>query len=85
MLDTIQQKGESLVIIGKGRTQYEKSLVLVKEGTYYGHGFAERKQALETFSDVQKLVRPGVETPTIHNLISSYLTSVKEDEVILFN
>ncbi len=85
MLDTLQQKGESLVIIGKGRTQHEKSLVLVKEGTYYGHGFVERKQALETFNDVQKLVRPGVETPTIHNLISSYLTSVKEDEVIVFD
>ncbi len=82
MLDSIRQKGESLVILGKGRSAQEKSLIFIKEGSYFGHGFADRKQSINSVEEVQKLVRPGVETPTIHNLVSSYLANVKGEEVI---
>jgi DNA polymerase III subunit epsilon len=84
MLETIRQKGDSLAIIGKGRTSAEQSLVLIKEGSYVGHGFTDRKISFKDFTEAQRFVRVGVETPTVHNLVSSYLANLKEDEVVMF-
>jgi DNA polymerase III subunit epsilon len=83
MLAGVNEKGESLAIIGKGRTQTEQSLILIKDGSYYGHGFTDRRKSISNFQEAQQLIRTGVETPTIHNLINSYLANPKENEVVL--
>lgn len=84
MMETLRQKGDTLAIVGKGRNQSEQSLILVKEGSYVGHGFTDRKISFNSFEEVQGLVRRGVETPTVHNLISSYLANMNENEVVVF-
>jgi DNA polymerase III subunit epsilon len=84
MLEGLREKGESMMIIGKGRTHAEQSLILIKEGSYYGHGFTQKQTSISNFHEAQQLVRTGVETPTVHNLINSYLANPKENEVLVF-
>jgi len=84
MLDTTKQAGESLAILGNGRTSSEQSLILIKSGSYVGHGFTERKMTFKDFAEAQRFVNAGVETPTVHNLINSYLANLKEDEIVVF-
>lgn len=84
MLEAMQHKGKSLAILGKGRVQHEKSLILIKEGVYIGHGFIDRKAAFKSLSEAQAFIRAGVETPTVHNLISSYLANSALTDVVEF-
>jgi DNA polymerase-3 subunit epsilon len=84
MLQTIKQKGDSLAIVGRGRSNTEQSLILVKEGSYVGHGFVDRKNTFTNFTEAQSLVKLGVETPTVHNLINSYLANTKAKDVLVF-
>jgi DNA polymerase III subunit epsilon len=84
MLETIKQKSESLAIVGQGRSNAEQSLILVKEGNYVGHGFIDRKNTFTNFIEAQKFVKIGVETPTVHNIINSYLANPKAEELLIF-
>jgi DNA polymerase III subunit epsilon len=84
MLETIQQKGASVLIMGKGRSTTEQTVIVVRDGSYVGHGFFDRKKIFSSIDEAQKFVQLGIETPTVHNLISSYLSSPKENETIFF-
>jgi len=83
-LETFQAKGESAAIIGKGRDTDEQSLVLVENGIYMGFGFFNRDVPITDFESARTYVRTGAETPTVQNLINSYLTNPRDAEVVVF-
>jgi len=83
-LDSFQGKGESAAIIGKGRDTDEQSLVLVENGAYMGFGFFNREVSITDFESARPYVRAGAETPTVQNLINSYLTNPRDAEVVVF-
>lgn len=78
------EQGSSAVILGKGRTARERSLVLVEEGKYVGFGFFDRKASLDDLQELKKQVKRGAETPTVQNLVNSYLLNPRGAEVIVF-
>lgn len=81
---SFHEKGNSVAIIGKGRDAHEQSLVLVEEGIYFGFGFLNRDVAIADVESARTYVRRSVETPTVQNLINSYLTNPRGAEVITF-
>jgi DNA polymerase-3 subunit epsilon len=83
-LESFQAKGESAAIIGKGRDTDEQSLVLVENGIYMGFGFFNRDVSITDFESARTYVRTGAETPTVQNLINSYLTNPRDAEVVVF-
>lgn len=78
------EAGESVAILGKGRTTQERSVVLVEKGTFVGFGFVEHETAVEDFQSMRQLVKRGYETPTVQNLINSYLLNPRGAEIINF-
>lgn len=74
----------SLAIIGKGRTARERSLVLVERGKYFGYGFLDRKAPIDDLESVRSLVAPGIETPTVQNLINSYMMNPRGAQVLIY-
>lgn len=76
--------GNSVAIIGKGRNLDEQSLVLVEEGNYFGFGFFDRAVSISDMESARAYVRKSAETPTVQNLINSYLTNPRGSEVITF-
>jgi DNA polymerase-3 subunit epsilon len=83
-IDSFQVEGSSAAIIGRGRNMDEQSLVLVDKGTYFGYGFFGKDVSISDFESARTFVRKSVETPTVQNLVNSYLTNPRGAEVVLF-
>jgi DNA polymerase-3 subunit epsilon len=84
-IDSFTQKGDSAAIIGRGRTANENSLILVNRGSYFGFGYFSNDVSITDFESAKTFVRSSVETPTVQNLINSYLTNPRGTEVVRFS
>jgi DNA polymerase-3 subunit epsilon len=78
-------QGSSVAIIGKGRSLEEQSLVLVEKGNYFGYGFFDNQVSIADLESARNYVRKSVETPTVQNLINSYITNPRGARVITFS
>ncbi|HEY0740740.1 MAG TPA: exonuclease domain-containing protein [Chryseosolibacter sp.] len=74
----------SVAIIGKGRNIEEQSLVLVEKGNYLGYGFFDNNVSISNIDAARTFVRKTFETPTVQNLINSYITNPRGAEIITF-
>lgn len=83
-INSFKVAGESVAILGKGRTTTERSMVLVENGNYLGFGFIEKDIAVDSLEAARLYVKKGIETPTVQNLINSFLINPKGAEVIQF-
>ena len=83
-IKSFTEQRESAVIAGKGRVSHEKSIILVDRGAYAGFGFIDRKATFTSVDDLKDIVRKGVETPTVQNLVNSYLLNPRGLQVIRF-
>jgi DNA polymerase-3 subunit epsilon len=81
-IESFHERGSSVAIIGKGRNLDEQSLVLVEEGNYFGFGFFDRAASISDMESARAYVRKSAETPTVQNLINSYLMNPRGSEVI---
>jgi DNA polymerase III subunit epsilon len=84
-LDAFHSRGDSVAIIGRGRRNDEQSLVLVENGNYFGYGFFDSQTSISDFEAARNYVRKSIETPTVQNLINSYLLNPRGSEVVVFN
>ena len=83
-IESFRANGETVAIVGKGRNAGEQSIVLVEKGNYLGFGFFGQDASIADFETARTYIRPGVETPTVQNLINSYLTNPRGAELIVF-
>ncbi|HEY3430471.1 MAG TPA: exonuclease domain-containing protein [Cyclobacteriaceae bacterium] len=74
--------GETVAILGKGRNTDERGMVLVEKGIYIGFGFVEKETAVTDFESARRFVKAGIQTPTVQNLINSFLINPRGAEVI---
>lgn len=78
------EQGPTAALIGRGRSGEEKSIILIQNGLFAGYGFIESSKTITDWESARSWVKKGVETPTVQNLINSYLTNPKDHEVVLF-
>jgi DNA polymerase-3 subunit epsilon len=83
-IHAFRAKEGSIAIIGKGRNYEEQSLVLVENGTYRGFGFFNKDVSISDVESAKNYVRTSIETPTVQNLINSYLTNPRGAEIVAF-
>lgn len=83
-IESFYDRGNNVAIIGKGRNHEEHSLVLVEEGNYLGFGYFSREVSISDLESARTYVRTSVQTPTVQNLINSYLMNPRGAEVITF-
>jgi DNA polymerase III subunit epsilon len=81
---SMYENGSTVAIIGKGRSLEEQSLVLVEKGNYLGYGFFDNGISISDVESARTFVRKSVETPTVQNLINSYITNPRGAEIITF-
>jgi DNA polymerase III subunit epsilon len=84
-IEAFSSMGSSVAIIGKGRSVDEQSLVLVEKGNYLGFGFFDSQISISDLESARTYVRKSPETPTVQNLINSYLTNPRGAEVVMFS
>ncbi len=83
-VDSFVESGNSLAILGRGRKNNEKSLVLVENGIYLGFGFVEKEDSITDFETAKNYIKTSKENRVVQNLVNSYLVNPRGAEVISF-
>ncbi|HEX5172460.1 MAG TPA: exonuclease domain-containing protein [Cyclobacteriaceae bacterium] len=79
------EEGESVAFIGRGRNAKEHSVVLVEKGKYFGFGFLDRKSPVDDYEFVRSTIKPGILTPTVQNLVNSYILNPRDSKVVSYS
>jgi DNA polymerase-3 subunit epsilon len=75
---------ENTLVIGKGRTAEEYSLVQIEDGKYIGYGFIEKEEANQPLEEILGHIRKQKDNPDTRNIIRNYLSKNKRDKVIVY-
>ncbi len=75
---------ESFVVIGAGRTDGEKSIVVVENGRYLGFGYADEESfTARSMADFKLVITPRVDNKDTDQIIRQYLRSPHPDRVVV--
>lgn len=69
-------------IVTNGRTQDEKTVVMISEGQYKGFGYIPSDKALDPSSDWKNHIQPQLFTPETHQIIRTWLDKNTDYEII---
>ena len=83
-LKSLQGDKKTYAIIGNGRDAQEKSLVLVENGIYLGHGFSDNELPASSFEELKDRITPFSDNYDIQNILNMHLGKKHGDEVIYF-
>ncbi len=81
-LDTLHEDKETVAIVGTGRTGDERSVVLIEDGTYLGHGFVSADFAPKTIDEIRERIHAYPDNQDIQKIIHGYLKQPNGDQVI---
>ena len=70
-------KLETHIIIGKGRNEDEKSIVLVEQGEYKGFGYTTKEASVETIEEVSIIISPFAHNSSTRKILNEYFNSNK--------
>lgn len=84
-VESFFEKGQTVAILGRGRSADERSVVLVENGNYLGFGFFGDEFAIADFESARSVIKPGKENRVVQNLINSYLQNPKGLELVAFS
>lgn len=72
-IEAIKADSQTYCLLGVGRNQNEKSVVLIEEGKYKGFGFYEEDQQFETVTSVRDVIVEYPDTPDVQRIINQFL------------
>ncbi|MBA9078697.1 exonuclease domain-containing protein [Rufibacter quisquiliarum] len=76
---------DSFVIIGRGRNQEEKSVVVVDNGCYLGFGYVDETFTATGLEDFKGAIKPYNDNKDTQQIIRGYLRTKHNDKVLVFS
>ena len=73
----------NFVVLDRGRTREETSVVLIEDGKYAGHGYFDNSDAITNPKEFKGLVKRSVYYPDMNDLVRSQLKTGKYKILIL--
>ncbi len=83
-LKSIEKEKKTFAIIGRGRTQDERTLVLVENGNYLGHGFTSYDLPANSFDDLKERIISYPDNRDIQKILASFLKNPNGDQIVYF-
>ena len=83
-MKSIEEEKKTFAIIGHGRTEEERTLVLVENGAYLGHGFTSYDLPANSFEELRGRVSSFPDNQDIQKILSQYLKNPNGDQVVYF-
>lgn len=83
-LESIEDEKKTYAIIGNGRDPDEKTLVLVENGAYLGHGFTEYNYTANSFSELKNRITTFPDNQDIQKILNMHLSHSNGDKVLFF-
>lgn len=72
-IEAIKADSQTYCLLGVGRSQNEKSVVLIEDGKYKGFGFYEEDQQFETAEAVRDIIEEYPDTPDVQRIINQFI------------
>ena len=84
-IDSITYEHQSFVVIGAGRTELEKTIVLVENGRYLGFTYVDETFTARRIGDFRDVIKSYTDNKDTQQIIRQYLrTKHKGEEVKIF-
>lgn len=83
-LESLNEDKKTFAIIGAGREWQERSLVLVENGIYLGHGFSDHDMPASTFAELKDRITHYQDNHDVQKILNMHLKKSNKDEVIYF-
>ena len=75
---------ENFVIVGRGRSRGEKSVVCVEGGKYKGFGYFQENEQELSLQDMRNYIKPYAHNRDIQKIICGYLKANVSDKQIRY-
>lgn len=69
----LKDDSQTFVVLDKGRTVKEQSVVLVEKGIYKGYGFIDREEQVDNFEDFENYIQPQNNNKDIGRILKMQL------------
>ena len=83
-LDSLTNQKQTFAIVGDGREPEEKSLILVENGVYLGHGFTEHNLQVNDFEELKRRIKSYPDNQDVQKILNMYLKKPAHEEIIYF-
>ena len=83
-IESIEEETMTYAIIGNGRDPEEKTLVLVENGVYLGHGFTDYNYSANSFRELKDRITAFPDNQDIQKILNMHLSHPNGDQVIYF-
>lgn len=80
----LQYAGSNLLIVDRGRSEGERSLVLVENGKYSGYGYVESEFLESEVSLLKACISPFSDNKDVRQIINLFLRQGKAEKVVAF-
>jgi len=70
-IDDCDEEKRDYVLIGAGRSQDEKTIVMVENGTYLGYGFFEESEPVNDWEGLKNLIQRFPDNPEVYRILAS--------------
>lgn len=77
-------KDENLIIVDKGRSESEKSVVLVNKGQYLGYGYIEESEIIEDADQLYNYIVEKRDNKDTRQIIRNYLKKNQVEKLIRY-
>jgi DNA polymerase-3 subunit epsilon len=85
-IDSITYEHQSFVVIGEGRSENEKTIVLVEHGRYQGFAYVDETFSARRLADFRDVIQPYTDNKDIQQIIRQHLrTKHRGEKVKVFN
>lgn len=72
-IDSMANFASSFVLVGKGRSEEERSFVLVEKGAFKGYGFVDANVSIQYKEQWDQFLIPAQDNREIHSIIYRYI------------
>ena len=79
-----QFKDENIIIVDKGRSVSEKSVILVNKGQYLGYGYIEEQEMIEDPDQLYNYIKEKRDNKDTQQIIRNYLKNNTVEKVIRY-
>ncbi len=84
LLDSVEFDDENLIMIDRGRTAEERSVIVIENGLYKGFGFLDISASYLQVEDLKSCVTHAPDTREIRQIIRSWIRKNKIEKIIKY-
>ena len=77
-------ENENMIIIDKGRTDSEKSMIWIESGVYKGFAHIDINESYLDIDNMKSLIKPAEDNREIRSIIKSWLKKNKPEKIMKF-